>query len=353
MNRYSLPDYAAVKDRLAPMPGDDPVAAYENGFVGAYYDGEEHEKLQSLVRSEGLPWSAEAVTYGGGFAGQGSGKAILLYKEAERPGWLAKLGYPNQTEGSCVAHATSKVMGLAICVAVNHGQGSYPETGGIEGKMWPVSPCPHYWYRSNARENGGGDGWYAAASLRVTKEHVGVVICKDYTSAGGIDLREYNTHAAHRYSASTVPSSFLKAIDGHRVMTYTECSTYEEIIDMLSAGAPVQTDGGEGFAKETDEFGVARRSGSWAHSMTVTGYIDTTAFKAKYGCGGLIISNSWGAWVKNSHATVMGTGQKLPAGSFIALWKDVTRRQYFAVSAVQGWPNRRLRDWSIVAKGLI
>jgi len=353
VNKYTLPDYAEIKDDLRPLPEGDMYEEYSAGFVGAYYDGEEHEKLKSLVTSTGFPFYADSIATTGGFAGQGTGKIILVYKEAAVPGWLEKLGYPNQTEGSCVAHATSKVMGLALCVATNRGDGSYPDTGGIEHKMWPVSPCPHYWFRSGARENGGSDGWYVAAALRVAKEQVGVVICRDYTPTGGIDLRQYNTHAAHRYSATSVPQTFLHAIDQHKVMTYAECETYEQIIDMLSAGAPIQSDGGEGFSKETDEHGVARRQGSWSHSMSVTGFIDTPAFKTKYGCGGLIFQNSWGAWNKNDHATIMGTSQKLPAGAFIALWKDVSRRQYFAVSAVHGWPNRKLPNWAITSKGLV
>ena len=69
------------------------------------------------------------------------------------------------------------------------------------------------------------------------------------------------------------------------MLTYSKCSSYEEIIDAISAGYGVQTDGGEGFSKQCDDNGVAKRSGSWSHSMSIHGFIDTPEFKAKYGCG--------------------------------------------------------------------
>lgn len=336
---YSLKDWSDVKDELGVLHGD-PLASYDAGFVGAYYDGEEEERLQSLVTSSGEQWLMGDIATGNGFAGQGSGKVILLHKEVEKVGWVAKMGYPNQKVGDCVSHGVAKAIGYTLCCSVSHGNGSIPETGGIESKMWPVASESHYWYRGRS-----SDGWYAAAALRVVKEKTGIVIRKDIP--GACDLREYSASTAHRFGAHAPPEEVRQYLDDNPVLTYSKCESYEEIIDALSAGFGIVTDGGEGFAKTVDENCVARRQGSWSHSMSAHGFCDTPAFKQRYGCGGLCISNSWGAWNDNSNGTVMGTGIKLPAGSFIALWNDIKNRSFFAISDVKGWPNRRLPSWDV------
>lgn len=341
MSSYSLPDYAAVRDSLRPMPEGDPYEVYSSGFIGAYFDPDEHELLQASVESEGLPWRAADIAHEYGFAEGGSGKVVLMHKEVERIGWGARIGYPNQACGDCVSHGTAKAMGHTLAAAITHGDGSTPETGGIEAKLWPVATEPHYWLRGHS-----GDGWYAAASLRAVKEKTGLVIRKNIP--GVCDLTQYSTRTAHAWGGSPPPGDVLEKLHHHPVLAMAECKTFEEVRDMLAAGHAVQSDGGEGFSKSTDENYVARRSGSWSHSMAVTGFVDTDAFKSKYGCPGLVYQNSWGGWnAPPSGARVMGTSERLPAGAFVALWKEVSRRSYFAVSSVKGWPNRRLPDWSL------
>ena len=335
---YSLPDWRDVE--FTTMPEADPYEAYSSGFVGAAYNGEENEKLQSLVESDGMDFRMADIAHEYGFAGQGSGKTVLLFKEVEKVGWLAKMGYPGQKVGDCVSHGTAKAMGYTLCCSITHGNSSKPETGGVESKMWPIASEPHYWYRGKS-----SDGWYASAALRVVKEKTGIVIRKNIP--GACDLTNYSAQTAHLYGAKAPPESVRDYLDDNPVLTFAECKSYEEIIDALSSGFGIQTDGGEGFAKTVDEHGVAKRSGSWSHSMSVSGFIDSADFKAKYGCGGLIFSNSWGAWNNNSNAKIMGTNIGLPAGSFVALWKDVSRRSYYAISDVKAWPRRTLPDWNL------
>lgn len=341
MSRFSLLDYNAVRDRLRPMPDADPFDAYTDGFIGAYYDPEEHEILEDVVRGSGLPFDASSIAHTAGFAESGAGKVILLHKEVEKIGWGSRIGYPNQAVGDCVSHGTAKAMGHTLACSVTHGTGSVPATNGVEARLWPIASETHYWFRGH-----GGDGWTASASLRVVKTKTGIVIRKNLP--GVCDLTTYSRETAHRYGSSPPPESVRDMLDDHPVMTFSECRSFEEVRDMIAAGYGVQTDGGEGFAKTTDENYVAARSGSWSHSMAVTGVIDTTAFRARYGCGGIVIQNSWGGWNRPPEtARVMGTNERLPAGAFVALWRDVSRRSYFAISTVRGWPARHLPDWSL------
>lgn len=335
---YSLPDWRDVD--FAAMPDEDPFDAYSSGFVGAAYNGEEEERLQSLVESDGLDFRMADIATEYGFASQGAGKTILLFKEVEKVGWLGRMGYPNQAVGDCVSHGTAKAIGYTLCCSITHGDSSTPETNGIEQKMWPIASEPHYWYRGSS-----GDGWYASASLRVVKEKTGIVIRRNIPDV--CDLTTYSKATAHLYGSRAPSESVGKLLHENPVMTFAQCRSYEEIIDALSSGYGIQTDGGEGFSKEVDEHGVARRSGSWSHSMSIHGFIDSAEFKAKYGCGGLVVQNSWGAWNHNSNAKIMGTNVGLPAGSFVALWKDISRRSYFAISDVKGWPKRTLPNWNL------
>jgi len=335
----SLPDYRDVEFTTL-KEGVDLEKAYSDGFIGAAYNGEEDEKLQSLVESDGQLWAMSDIAQKSGFAGQGSGKVILLFKEVEKVGWLDKLGYPSQACGDCVSHGTAKAMGYTLCCSINNGIGSIPETNGVEKRLWPIASETHYWYRGKS-----SDGWYASAALRVVKEKTGIVIRRNIP--GAIDLTNYSRSTAHLYGSRAPSEAVRDYLDDNPVLTYSKCSSYEEIIDALSSGFGIQTDGGEGFSKSTDDNGVSRRSGSWSHSMSICGFIDTPEFKSKYGSGGLIIQNSWGAWNKNSHAKIMGTSVGLPKGAFIALWKDITRRSYYAISDVKDWPNRKLPDWNL------
>ena len=338
--KYSLRNYKDIRNELAPMPDIDPVQAYETGFIGAYYDPEAEEQLQSLVESDGGKFSMEDVAYSSGFAGQGSGKTILMHPDIEKAGWGAKIGSPNQAVGDCVSHGVAKAMGYTLLMGAVHGNGSLPETSGVEKRMWPIATEPHYWFRGKS-----SDGWYAAAALKVCKEKTGIVVRRNIP--GACDLTNYSRETAHKYGAHAPPEEVRNYLDDNPVLTYAKATTWEEIIDAISAGYGIVHDGGEGFAKTVDEHGVAHRQGSWSHSMSAHGFIDDPAFKSKYGCGALLIQNSWASWNKVENAKVMGTSLGIPKGSFFALWKDISRRSFFVVSNVKSWPNRKLPNWNL------
>ena len=246
---YSLPDVKDV-DFVDIPEGEDIAAAYENGYVGSAYSGEAEEQLQSAVEEDGGKFQMQDNANAYGFSGQGSGKIILLHKEIEKVGWLDKVGYPNQACGDCVSHGTAKAMGYALVTGITRLGKAKPETNGIESKMWPIASESHYWYRAKS-----SDGWYASKSLEMSKKNTGIVMRADIK--GACDLRNYSKSTAHCYGSKAPPSDVKAQLDDNPVLTYAKCSSYEEIIDALSAGFGVQTDGGEGFAKETNNDGVA------------------------------------------------------------------------------------------------
>lgn len=353
MSKYNLPDWSDINSQGVMPTGASVAEAYESGFVGAAYSQEGEERLAGMVRDSGLPfsWGDAAGVYG--LVGAAKEGIYLLHKEVEAVGLpIHTIAYPSQPVGNCVSRGTQNALYHTFCAAVNHGEGSLPE-GMIEAarKVNPLSSEVIYWWRSNAPR---GDGWYASASLAAAKEHAGLFVRQDLTSIGGVDLRNETTATTHAYSSRSIPEKVKEAIGHNRLLTFAACETFEEVADAIASGHAVQTDGGQGWASSVDENGFAHQTGHWSHSMCATGVINTKAFREKYKTvGGILIQNSWANFNKNDNATVMGTNIHLPKGSFFARWEDCRNRSWYAVNTFQGWKNRKLKDWSIVSKGLI
>ena len=351
MKKYSLPDYSAIKELLRPMPEDvPPAAAYASGFIGSYFDGEQYEIAKESMEADGLPfaWSDAAGEFG--LSGVADNDGIyLLHKEVEKAGLpIHTISYATQPVGNCVSRGTQNALLHTLCAAVNHGEGSLP-AGMVEAaqKSNPLSSEINYWFKWPGSRPG-GDGWYAGACLRAAKEHGGLVVRKDFRDIGGPDLRVETKATTHAYATESIPDAFRKVIHQHPLLAYAECESFEEIADAIASGHGVQTDGGQGWASTVDEFGYAKRQGSWSHSMCATGVVRTQEAKKKYNTVGLIlIQNSWADHIQNHSARVMGTTIGLPKGAFFVRYEDCPGRSWFAVSSVKGWENRKLPNWNL------
>lgn len=351
MRKYDLPSYSQAQPRLRQMPDwANVVDEYNGGFIGAYFDETEYELARASVEESGFPfeWSDAASQFGMYGAADPNG-TYLLHKEIEGCGLPSDtIAYASQPVGNCVSRGTQNALLHTLCAAVNHGEGSLPpEMFEAARESNPLSSEVLYWWKWPGTRPG-SDGWYAGACLRVAKEKAGMVIRRDYRSIGGPDLRRETKSTTHAYASQSIPQTMLEIIHTNPLLAYSECSTLEEVADAIASGHAVQTDGGQGWESAVDENGVAKRKGSWSHSMCATGVCRTAAARKKYSTEGLIlIQNSWGSYLKNSHAKVMGTNIGIPPGSFFARWEDCKNRSWFAVSSVHGWKNRKLPDWNM------
>src|SRR6056300_1174900 len=357
MSNYELQDYSKVKDDLSPMPSGDPEEVYAKGFVGAYYDPEGDEIAKDAVVSEGMPFEMEDIATSEGFADQAKSGTYILWKEVEKVGLpVNTIGYVTQPVGNCVSRATQNALYASFCAAVASGEGSIPPEA-LEAAKSPSNPVcsePHYWLKwgQNA-QRAGGDGWHASASLAAAKDHTGLVWRKDYTSVGGPNLWTESKGTAHWRGWGAVPDTFKSFLHQHPLKTYSKCSSFQQVADAISAGYGVQSDGGQGISKSHDEWGVSSRSGHWSHSMSVLGVVSTDEAKRKYRTQGLLLwTNSWANWNRMNGAKVFGTDIPFPPGFYATTWETMSSRSFYAVSSVKGWPNRKLPDWSIKAKGL-
>ena len=347
---YSLKNYAEVKDDLREMPeGADVVEEYSKGFIGSYFDAEAEEEAADLVRADGFSFDMSDLAHEYGFASQAAGGTYLLFPEVEKCGIPTRLISRNsQPVGNCVSRGAQNALLHSLCVAATHGGDAVGQEliDACQFGVNPVSSEVLYWGKWPNRP--GGDGWSAGSCLSYVKKYSGIVPRGDYHSIGGPDLRKETRSSTHAYGLAQIPDSMRTLMKKHPLESYARCRGFQEVADAISAGHAVHTDGGEAWPGTPNEDGVSRRRGHWSHSMCVVGVVATEEFKKKYRTqGGLVIQNSWANFNHISNQKVFGTNQKLPDGSFITTWEDASRRSFYAVSSVKGWPNRKLKNWAM------
>lgn len=347
MSKYGLPDWSKQAEQTRPMDGD-PLEAYSSGYAGAFFCHEDYEQLVGEVESSGQPWQYEDVATSIGIAGAANPNGTyLIYKEVEACGIpLACVSRVSQSCGCCVSRGGQNALLHTICASHRQGLTGLPE-GIVDAcrgeKINPVANEPAY-YSRNKRS----DGWYASACIKALKNDSGLVIRRNYSDLGGPDLTNETTGTCHAYYQwSQVPEKFREHCHKHPLISVAEITEMRALVDAIAHGHAVHTDGGEGFSKECDDDGVARRSGSWSHSMCVIGCcLDPAALKRHNTAGLFLIMNSWAHFNRNSHSKVPGTSVGIPPGSFFAKWEDIHRRSFFAYADITGFKKTQLPDWS-------
>ncbi len=346
MSRYGLPDWS--QHDPAPMPVGDPADAYGNGYCGAYFDAAGQEQLEDEITSTGQPWRFEDIASHSGIAGAASPTGTyLIYKEVEACGIpLACISRASQPVGNCVSRGGQNALLHTMCASHRQGLTGLPEgivAACLGEKTNPVASEPQYWSRGRP-----GDGWYASACIKALKNDSGLVVRRNYSDMGGPDLSGETTRTAHAYYRwEQVPEALRKHCHLHPLVSVAEITEMEALVDAIAHGHAVHTDGGEGFSKECDADGVARRSGHWSHSMCVTGCcLDPAALKRHNTAGLFLIQNSWSHFNRTSHSKVPGTSVGIPPGSFFAKWEDIKHRSFFAYADITGWKKTQLPDWS-------
>jgi hypothetical protein len=130
------------------------------------------------------------------------------------------------------------------------------------------------------------------------------------------------------------------------VKTATFVDTWEELRDLIHNGNCVSSTGMEAWGGVRDQWGVCyRKTGTWAHAIAMIAVDDRPDTVKKYGCGLVLMLNSWGEGYLSGPRAIVGTPHSIPLGSFWAKWNDVRNREMVAFSAVEGWPGRRMPGW--------
>ena len=316
-------------------------AAYNDGYIGCIPDPDGAEEIEAQQYGK-----FSDVAHEFGIADSGKGKLSLLYplvwKVSGRDDWFQ--GSKSQPTGDCVSRGQSHAAIQSLAAAVHNGNGSWPDIPDAAYKTgMPFHPTPTYW-----NKKGGASGWSCSSAAARSKDKIGLAFSINYGGDIG-DLTQYTTKLIEKYCRTGPPQSVIDELNGNVTLTYSRIKSFEEIRDAIANGYGVNSCGGQGFSKSRDANGVAKRSGSWSHSMAYVGVDDSDWASSNYGGPLVCVLNSWGtSWIKGPRA-VQGKSDlpEIPKGAFWARWKDLSGRDCYAMSAVKGFPPQKLPSWNL------
>lgn len=251
-----------------------------------------------------------------------------------------------QGRGSCVAWSTRNAAMVSYCASLVYGDNSErhaaPAVTSVACGNGVFATEGIYWFRRH-----GGDGWQCSAAAQVATEECGLLLRQPYPELG-IDLTKYSASTEGRWGASLPPQEVRDVCVKNVCRDATVAKTWEQVRDLLANGYALSTCGSEAFVKTRDEYGVCRRNhgDTWYHAMALVGADDRPATHERYGCGLVLVQNSWGSYLAGPD-DIKGTHHKVPIGSFWARWDDFKNRYCVALGPAKGWKARRLPDWGL------
>lgn len=293
------------------------LKAYNNGFVGAWCDLEDLDKLLGELPHP-LFGAAAYNLYG-----SGSGKVALLYKSVQKfdPTFGA---HESQIQGDCVSHATRNAVDVTRCHEIIGGQREeFSARGATEGI---------YGFRGH-----GGEGMSCSQAARFVNKSGGILLRKNY---GKYDLTKYSAIGGS-WGRTGVPDDLILEAKKHQVKTISLINTVEQARDAIANGYAISVCSNSGFSSKRDKDGIAKRSGSWAHAMA---WIAVDDSKEIYKETLFLVQNSWGVW---------NSGPKRfdqPDGSFWIRERDaaemLSQNGSWVFSDVDGFPARKVK-WTL------
>ena len=190
----------------------------------------------------------------------------------------------------------------------------------------------------------GGDGWSCAEAAQVALNDSGLWLRKKYDEIN-VDFTTYSAKNAGIYGSKTPPDSWLEIGKDHRVQTVTEVEEYEAMRDLLANGYCISSCGGESFSSDKDMNGYSKRTAAgWAHAMAYLAVDDRDEIKKLYGEPLVMLQQSWGNW-NDGGRRIFGTFIDIPIGAFWVKWSDIKNRYMIAMSGVNGWPPKKLKNY--------
>ena len=320
---------------------------YLAGLVGVYADPAASERLTLLLLQQGQAPDGGTTCARYGLVGSGAGKLSAPFAAIESvfPGSLPASA---QTRGDCVSHSTrNAILGTLAC-EIAAGQPDdvtglhegAPEVSDVARKDGVLSTEAIYWWRGH-----GGDGWSCDHATEMVLTNAGVWLRKNYGDLG-LDLTKYSGPLAGKWGAKNPPDNIRDIGREHLVRTATRARTFEEVRDLIANGYCISSCGSEAWQNTRDDNGFSRRSGgTWYHAMAYLGVDDRDETKQKYGEPLVLVQNSWARW-NTGGRKVLGTSLEIPHGAFWARWSDCKGRYAIAYSSINGWPAKKLPDWT-------
>lgn len=316
---------------------------YEDGLQGFVEDKAEDWRFEEYLRqTPGQYHGAHEVVDVFSLKDRGKGKLALPYLAAVEmyPGCLPG---GRQMRGSCVAWSTRNALMVSYCAYLKYGPNDLKHAAptltrkAMNNGAFATEGI--YWFRRHGR-----DGWQCSAAAKVATTECGLLSRQAYPDLG-LDLTEYSPKTEGKWGASLPPEEVRDVCNDHISGSSTVCKSWAETRDMIASGYAISSCGSEAWEMGRDENGVARRSKkSWAHAMAGIAVDDRPETHDKYGCGLILVQNSWGNVNKGSDK-IRGTDKVIPPGSFWSRWDDFDNRYVVALGPAKGWPAMVLPDF--------
>lgn len=294
------------------------LKAYRDGFVGSWCDPEDTDKLLGELPHPLFGAAAYSLYE------TGKGKLALPFKNLLKfdPGFGPA---ERQVVGDCVSHSTRNAVDITrSCEIIDGEREDFIARGATEGI-----------YGSRGH---GGEGMTCSGAARFVNQTGGLLIRRKYDN---VDLSSYQGRLASSWGRSGVPSSLITEAKKHQVKTVSLINTVEQARDAIANGYSISVCSMYGFSSRRDKYGIAARSGSWAHAMAWIGVDDTHEV---YNETLFLVQNSWGVW---------NSGPKRhdqPEGSFWIRERDaagmLSANGSWVFSDVDGFPPRKV-DWTL------
>lgn len=295
----------------------DLLKAYKDGFVGSYCDPKELDKLLGELPHPLFGATAYDLN------DSGKGKVALPFKNLLK--FDSAFGpSERQVQGDCVSHATRNAVDITrSCEIIGGQKEEFIARGATEGI-----------YGSRGH---GGEGMTCAGAAKFVNQTGGLLIRKKY---GEYDLSQYSAIGG-KWGKSGVPEALIKDAQKHKVKTISLINTVNQARDALANGYSISVCSMVGFSSRRDQYGIASRSGSWAHAMAWIAMDDShEIYKETL----FLVQNSWGNW---------NNGPKRhdqPDGSFWIRERDaadmLSQNGSWVFSDVDGYPPRKV-SWTL------
>jgi hypothetical protein len=295
----------------------DLLKAYKDGFVGAYCDYDELDKLLGELKHPLFGASAHNLYQ------TGKGKLALPFKNLLK--FDPQFGpSEKQVQGDCVSHSTRNAVDITrSCEIIGGEREDFVARGATEGI-----------YGSRGH---GGEGMTCSGAAKFVNSTGGLLIRKSY---GNYDLSKYSAIGG-KWGRGGVPQELIQEAKKHQVKTISLITTVEQARDAIANGYALSVCSGSGFSSRRDKYGIAARSGGWSHAMAWIAVDDTREI---YNETLFLVQNSWGIW---------NSGPKRhdqPEGSFWIRERDagemLTQNGSWVHSDVDGFPPRKV-SWTL------
>lgn len=319
-----LPQFRAWPTALNDLEPEELVAAYASGLQGAVKDPEADAALDAAMQYATFAEASDAF----GLAGSGEGKLSLPFMSVLK---FSKEQYRYaQKRGDCVSFGTRNAVDLTRAVEIDLKK---------EPEAWENDTAtePIYWYRGHS-----GEGASCARLAEWVNSAGGLLLRQPYPELN-LDLSVYNASIG-RDGRTGPPANVVNEAKKHPVQQVTRITSVAQARDCLANGYGVNCCSSYGFSSTRDANGIARRKGSWAHSMAWTAVDARPETIDKFGGMLFLVQNSWGyGWISGPRV------HNQPEGSFWIVERDaagmIASGGSFAFGNVQGWPARELPNY--------